>query len=106
VLTLPTGRRAGLRVSWIEVEVAPAGDGWLARVQVGDPGAGRSFEVGVSRAELARFHPGAAEPSDLVRRSFEFLLEREPKESILGSFGLSTILRYYPEYEREIYRRS
>ena len=92
-------------MSRIEVEAAPAEDGWLARVRVGDPGAERRYEVGVSRAELARFDPGAAEPSDLVRRSFQFLLEREPKESILGSFGLSTILRYYPEYEREIRAR-
>jgi hypothetical protein len=93
-------------MSRIEVEVASARDGWLARVRVGDPGAERSYEVGVSRAELARFDPGALEPSSLVRRSFEFLLEREPKESILGSFVLSTILRYYPEYERKIRARS
>jgi len=40
-----------------------------------------------------------------VRRSFEFLLEREPKESILTRFDLSLISRYFPEYEREIKRR-
>jgi hypothetical protein len=39
---------------------------------------------------------------DLIRRSFEFLLERESKESILGSFDLPLIGRYFPEYEREI----
>jgi hypothetical protein len=37
-----------------------------------------------------------------VRRSFEFLLEREPKESILTRLDLSVISRYFPEYEREI----
>jgi hypothetical protein len=40
-----------------------------------------------------------------VRRSFEFLLEREPKESILARFDLSVISRYFPEYEDEIKRR-
>jgi hypothetical protein len=40
-----------------------------------------------------------------VRRSFEFLLEREPKESILASFDLTVIARYFPEYESEIARR-
>ena len=40
----------------------------------------------------------------LVRKSFEFLLEREPKESILRSFNLTVISRYFPEYEREIRR--
>ena len=43
-------------------------------------------------------------PEDLVRRSFVFLLAREPKESILGRFDLPLIGRYFPEYEREIRR--
>ena len=42
---------------------------------------------------------------DLVRRSFEFLLEHEPKESILRRFDLKDISRYFPEYEREIRNR-
>lgn len=40
----------------------------------------------------------------LLRKSFEFLLEREAKESILGSFDLRIISRYFPEYEKEIRR--
>jgi len=42
---------------------------------------------------------------ELVRLSFEFLLEREPKESILRTFELPVIGRYFPEFEREITRR-
>lgn len=38
----------------------------------------------------------------LVEKSFEFLLEREPNTSILRSFELSVIGRYFPEYERTI----
>lgn len=38
----------------------------------------------------------------LVRRSFDFLLEREPNTSILRRFELPVIARYFPEYEREI----
>jgi hypothetical protein len=34
-----------------------------------------------------------------------FLLEREPKESILGQFDLPVIGRYFPEYERDIRKR-
>ncbi len=89
-------------MSEIAVEVAPVESGWLAYVTVADHGSSREFEVGVTQGELARLAPGAADPSDLVRRSFEFLLAREPKESILRSFGLSLIGRYFPEYEREI----
>jgi len=39
---------------------------------------------------------------ELVRRSFEFLLAREPKESILSQFDLRVISRYFPSYEDEI----
>lgn len=49
--------------------------------------------------KLAR---GKESMEDLVRRSFEFLLEHEPKESILRHFDLKDISRYFPEYEREI----
>ena len=35
-----------------------------------------------------RIAGGKIEPDELVRMAFEFLLENEPKESILGSFDL------------------
>lgn len=89
-------------MSEIEVDCTPAAGGWLARVTVTERAAAIQYEVAVSASELARFDPGAADPCPLVRRSFEFLLAHEPKESILRSFGLSVIDRYFPEYEREI----
>jgi len=45
---------------------------------------------------------GRMPASELVNRSFEFLLEREPNTSILRSFDLSVIARYFPEYESTI----
>ena len=36
---------------------------------------------------------------------FRFLLERESNTSILRSFRITDISRYFPEYEREIRRR-
>ena len=39
---------------------------------------------------------------ELVRRSFEFLLERESNTSILRRFDLPEIGRYFPEYESTI----
>jgi hypothetical protein len=48
---------------------------------------------------------GKLSPEELVRRSFEFLLEREPKDSILGTFSLPVIARYFPEYEGEMKRQ-
>lgn len=43
--------------------------------------------------------------NELVRESFRFLLEREPKESIMREFELSVIERYFPEYPDEIGKR-
>ena len=37
--------------------------------------------------------------------SFAFLLEREPRESILRQFELPVIERYFPGYEAQIRRR-
>jgi hypothetical protein len=91
-------------MSRIAVDCSVVDGGWLACVTVTDHASSREFEVAVSDAELRRYAPAAADPAALVRRSFEFLLAREPKESILPSFGLSVIARYFPEHEREIRR--
>ena len=71
---------------------------------VGD-GSTTRHRVRMSRSDLGRLAPGASDPEDLVRASFEFLLEREPKESILPTFDLNVIGRYFPDFEREITRR-
>jgi hypothetical protein len=87
----------------IAVSVRESGDGWLAEVTVRDP-ATTTHRVRVSKAERERYG-GGGEVTDLVRRSFDFLLAREPNTSILREFDLSTIERYFPEYAREIARR-
>jgi len=63
--------------------------------------------VTVTRDNVGRWAAGdeLGDVADLVRRSFEFLLEREPATSILGSFQLSVIQRYFPEYDR-LFRRT
>ena len=45
---------------------------------------------------------GRISHAELLKKSFEFLLQREPNTSILRSFDLNVISRYFPEYEREI----
>jgi hypothetical protein len=61
--------------------------------------------VTLNPKDYMRLTEGQMEPEVLVRRSFEFLLEREPKESILRRFDLPMISHYFPEYEREIKNR-
>lgn len=40
-------------------------------------------------------------PEDFVK-SFEFLLDRESKDSILRQFDIAQINDFFPEYEKEI----
>ena len=86
----------------VDVRCEPAPGGWTCHVTVDGPRTETTHVVGISAADLARLAPDAVSPEDLVRRSFAFLLAREPKETILGRFDLSVIGRYFPDYELAI----
>jgi len=88
----------------ISVESSETADGWRFDVRVADGGSESGHEVTLSRAGRDRIARGA-DPEQLVQESFAFLLKREPKESILASFDLTVIARYFPEYERAMARR-
>ena len=75
------------------------------RVRVIEAGSESTHQVTLDEKDQTRLAGPSAEPLELIRKSFEFLLEREPKESILSRFDLSVIGRYFPEYEREIRKR-
>ena len=86
----------------VAIDGGESGAGWLMRVTVAD-GARTTHTVRVSRAEHERY--GGGDITDLVRRSFDFLLAREPASSILREFDLGTIERYFPEYHSVIHSR-
>ncbi len=58
--------------------------------------------VELDRDEYQNLTDGKISPKELIQCSFEFLLERESKESILNRFNVSVISRYFPEYSSEI----
>ena len=74
------------------------------QVTVDDDGSTSTHEVTATAADVERYAPGAA-PERLIEASFEFLLEREPKESILSRFALPVIERYFPDYPQQIRSR-
>jgi hypothetical protein len=88
----------------IIVSCEPDGDDWRCTVTVGDDPAATRHQVAVSDEDLVRLAPAGTSVQHVVRASFGFLLEREPRESILRSFDLSEIAGYFPEYERELRR--
>lgn len=70
------------------------GDRW--RVRVGDR---TEHEVTATRESLRRAAARDDEPAqETVRRTFAFLLEREPPESILRRFSLDVVARYFPDF--------
>jgi hypothetical protein len=86
----------------VAVTVRDESDGWTAEVIVRSDTT-TTHRVRISPAEHARY--GDGEVPDLVRRSFDFLLEREANTSILREFALGDIERYFPEYAAAIRRR-
>lgn len=74
------------------------------RVEVDDGRGTSTHRVTVTADHVDRFGAGA-DAAALLEESFAFLLEREPKESILSSFDLPAIERYFPEYPEEIRSR-
>ena len=40
--------------------------------------------------------------TQLLEFSFKFLLEREPNTSILSSFDINVITKYFPDYREEV----
>ena len=58
-----------------------------------------THRVTVSQQYYLKLTGGNIPVEDLLTRSFEFLLQREDNTSILSSFDLPVIARYFPEYE-------
>jgi hypothetical protein len=83
----------------IEVEASSSGE---YNVVVKEDGGETRHLVRVDPDYARKLTGGTGSTEQLVRRSFEFLLEREPKEAILGSFDLPLISRYFGEYEQII----
>ena len=83
----------------IEVQ-KQAGDTFLVAVE--ESGGSSEHEVTLTDEYHQQLTGGEMSKEERIERSFEFLLEREPKESIMSSFELPVIQRYFPSYEDTI----
>ena len=86
-----------------EIVVKPLG-GDEFRVEVSEGRSRTHHRVTLRRDQQLRYG-GDAPAERLLLESFRFLLEREPKESILQVFELDAISGYFPEYPAEIRKR-
>jgi hypothetical protein len=59
-------------------------------------------EVTLDRTLCKQLSAGKITPEGLIHAAFLFLLDREPKESILGHFDVTVIARYFPEFPHKV----
>lgn len=76
------------------------------QVEVEGTGVSTTYVVEIPEGLAEELGWGDTPEADLVRASFDFLLEREPPGSILRHFSLEDISKYFPEYQSEMRRRS
>ncbi|KFI23950.1 hypothetical protein [Nitrosococcus oceani] len=63
-----------------------------------------SHRVTLSQGTYQKLTGGKVSAVDCVQAACMFLLEREPKEAILGQFDITVISHYFPDFERELPR--
>ncbi|HEX7074067.1 MAG TPA: hypothetical protein VF226_08515 [Hyphomicrobiaceae bacterium] len=73
-------------------------------VSVREGGSETRHRVTMADGMVAQLGQGQFTPEQCIEASFRFLLDREPKESILREFDVAVIARYFPEYEAELPR--
>jgi hypothetical protein len=83
------------------IDVQSAGNG-VFHVIVSEGQSLTTHEVTVGADDASRLARPGETPEDLVRRCFEFLLARGPKELILPSFDVRVVSEQFPEFEGEI----
>lgn len=91
-----------MHISVQQVGQALPSDNWKFKVRLGEAGDETEHEVILDKEYYEALTQNKMEPQELVRRSFEFLLAREAKESILKRFNLRQIQDYFPDFEEEI----
>ena len=87
-------------------ELSQREDGWTFFVELGHGDGLVEYMVDLDREYWTRLTNRRVEPSELIIKTFDFLLDKEPKELILRKFNLSDISARFPMYEDEIRKSS
>jgi hypothetical protein len=88
----------------IQVRLTGEGDPFTFDVVVSEGKGETRHRVTMSRETCERLSAGKHTPERCLEAAFRFLLDREPKESILRRFDVTEISRYFREFEREMPR--
>jgi len=91
-------------IDMIQVRQTAEQDPLIFEVVVREGKGETRHQVTMSRDTCERLTSGKHTPERCLEAAFKFLLDREPKESILRRFDVTAIARYFPEFEQEIPR--
>jgi hypothetical protein len=92
-------------MTWnIDIRRIGEGDPLEFEVVVREGGSETTHRVSMARETHQRLTAGKHTPERCLHAAIRFLLDREPKESILERFDVRIIGRYFPEFERELPR--
>ena len=87
-----------------DVRITPPEEGAFG-VEVTEGDETTNHRVTIPEGYLDELGVAGADPEEVVREAFAFLLEREPATSILREFALGEIEGYFPEFREELPRR-
>jgi hypothetical protein len=85
----------------IDVRCTSTDDPLEFDVTLGEGADKSRHHVTMDKATQDKLGSGHA-PERVIAAAFAFLLDREPKESILPRFDVTVISRYFPEFEKEL----
>jgi len=86
----------------IDIREDSAGDPLAFTVTIREGKGETRHHVTMAKADFSRLSGGRHAPAEVIDAAVRFLLDREPKESILARFDVSVIARYFPEFQREL----
>ena len=87
--------------SRVKVTQTKSDDPFEFTVTLTGSGGETHHEVTMTQFTYEKLTGSQVSPENCVHAAFEFLLEREPQESILTSFDITVISTYYPDFETE-----
>jgi len=97
-------RRERTELGMIEVKRIGNKDPLEFEVIVHEGESDSRHHVTMTRQTYEGLTAGKCTPEHCLKGAFQFLLDHEPKESILARFDVTVISRYFPEFERELPR--
>lgn len=86
----------------IDIRRMEGDDPLTFEVAVRDGDGETRHHVTIARETYERLSSGEHTPERVVAAAFRFLLDHEPKESILRRFDVAIISRYFPDFARTL----